>query len=159
MQPENLMEVLSKHPFVGGLDSKYLQTIVGCAQNLTFREGDVLFQEGEFASKFYLIRSGRVALEIHAGKRGGMRIQTVEAGGVLGWSFLVSPFHWHFDAVAVENVHAFALDGKCLRSKCETDHEFGYEILKRLTEVLESRLQATRLQLIDFYAKPKGEEV
>ncbi|MFI5252584.1 MAG: Crp/Fnr family transcriptional regulator [Bacteroidota bacterium] len=158
MQPENLIEVLSKHPFIGGLDSKYLELLVGCATNMQFKEGDMLFHEGEFASKFYLIRRGRVALEIHAGQRGSMRIQTVESGGVLGWSFLISPFRWHFDAVAVEDVRAFALDGKCLRMKCETDHDFGYEMLKRLAEVLETRLQSTRLQLIDFYSSPQGDE-
>ena len=157
MQPENLIEILSKHPFIGGLDPKYMQTLVGCATNVSFKEGEALFHEGEYASKFYLLRTGRVALQIQAGQRSEMRIQTVEPGGVLGWSFLISPFRWHFDAIAVENVRAFALDGKCLRTKCETDHDFGYEMLKRLAEVLESRLQATRLQLIDFYTVEKGE--
>ena len=156
MQPENLTEILSKHPFIAGLDPKYLELLVGCATNLSFKEGETIFHEGEFASKLYLVRSGRVALEIHAGQRGNIRIQTVEPGGVLGWSFLISPFRWHFDAVAVEDVRAFALDGKCLRLKCETDHDFGYEMLKRLSEVVETRLEATRMQLIDFYAKPKG---
>jgi CRP/FNR family cyclic AMP-dependent transcriptional regulator len=156
MQPENLIEIISKHPFIGGLDSKYLELLVGCATNMNYKKGDYIFHEGEFASKLYLIRTGRVALEIKPGQRDAMRIQTIEAGGVLGWSFLISPFKWHFDAVAVEETRAFALDGKCLRTKCETDHDFGYEMLKRLSEVIESRLQATRLQLIDFYAGPKG---
>ena len=157
MQPENLIDIISKHPFIAGLDPKYLELLVGCASNVTYKEGEFLFHEGEFASKLYLIRTGRVALEIHPGQRNAMRIQTIEAGNVLGWSFLISPFRWHFEAVAVENVRAFALDGKCLRLKCEADHDFGYEMLKRLSEVLETRLQATRMQLIDFYSSPKDE--
>ena len=119
MQPENLTEVLKKHPFLETMDDKYVDTLLSCATNVVFNEGDHLFREGEEATKFYLIRSGKVALELHASERGMIRIQTIGQGEVLGWSWLISPYRWHFDAVAVESVRAFALDGKCLRTKTE----------------------------------------
>jgi hypothetical protein len=75
---------------------------------------------------------------------------------VLGWSWLISPFRWHFGGCAVADVRAVALDGECLRNKCEKDHDFGYEMLKRLAQVMERRVDATRMQLLDMYGMMPG---
>jgi CRP/FNR family transcriptional regulator, cyclic AMP receptor protein len=151
MHTEDLSEILHKQPFVNDLEDKHLHTLVGCAANLYFPDGTYLFHEGEAAEMFYLIRSGRIALEMHGGKKGIMRILTMGPGESGGWSWLLSPYRWHFDACVVDNARVLALDGKCLRKKCETDHDFGYEMLKRLTQVLQRRVEATRLQLLDVY--------
>jgi hypothetical protein len=71
---------------------------------------------------------------------------------VLGWSWLIPPYFWRFDARVLEMTRAIALDGKCLRAKCEQNHDLGYELLKRFTNMMDQRLQATRLQLLDVYA-------
>jgi CRP/FNR family cyclic AMP-dependent transcriptional regulator len=157
MQPENLTELLRKHPFISDLEDKHLRTLLSCASNVVFSDGDYLFREGEEATKFYLIRTGKIALELHGSERGLLRIQTVGQGEVLGWSWLISPYRWHFDAIAVEDVRAFSLDGKCLRTKCEDDHDFGYEMYKRFSKVLENRIKATRLQLLDVYGVDRVE--
>lgn len=62
-----------------------------------------------------------------------------------------SPYRWKFDAYALELARAIALDGRCLREKAETDHDLGYELLKRIAQVMEERLHATRLQLLNVY--------
>jgi CRP-like cAMP-binding protein len=136
-----------------------MQTIVGCASNVRFAEGAYLIREGEIANKFFLIRSGRVALEIDVSGRGGLRIQTVGPGEVLGWSWLISPYRWHFNGVAVMDTRVIALDAECLRNKCENDKHFGYEMLKRLAVVMEKRLEATRIQLLDLYGTTAGATV
>ena len=84
-----------------------------------------------------------------------MMIQTIDEGDVLGWSWLFPPYVWHFDVKAVELTRAIAMDGECLRNKCEEDHELGYEIMKRFSHVMVNRLSATRLQLLDIYGKRK----
>jgi len=156
MEPQDLSESLQKHPFLRDMNDDLVKTLTSCASNIAFHEGMRLFGEGEDAKTFYLIRSGRVALEIQAGEKGQIRVQTVGPGEVLGWSWLISPFRWHFDAFAVEQVHAFAIDATCLRAKCETDYRFGYEMLRRFSEVLERRLEATRYQLLDVYGMTLG---
>jgi CRP-like cAMP-binding protein len=159
MQPENLSVILKNHPFLSGLKHEFLETIIGCATNALFQEGQYLFKENDDADKFYLIRTGKAALEFHAPPKGIIRLQTVSQGEVLGWSWLIYPYKWHFDAIAVETIRAIALDGKCLRNKCKKNPVFGYEMLIRFSEVLESHLKATRLQLLDFYSVAKGEKV
>jgi hypothetical protein len=78
-------------------------------------------------------------------------IGTLEAGEVLGWSWLFAPYHWHFDARAVGVVRATAFDGACLRGKCDDDPRLGYELMRRFAAVMIDRLQWTRLQLLDVY--------
>ncbi len=151
MEPQDLAQSLQKHPFLLDADEDLIKTLTSCASNVVFKEGARLFHQAEDAKLFFLIRSGRVALEIQAGEKGAIRIQTVGPGEVLGWSWLISPYRWHFDALALEQVHAFSIDASCLRSKCETDNHFGYEMLRRFSTVLERRLEATRLQLLDIY--------
>jgi len=143
--------VLAKHPFFAGLDPRYLALAVGCASNLRFNAGELIFREGEEANHFYLIREGKVSLEVSAPGRGSLTIQTLRGGDILGWSWLIPPYNWRFDARAAETTRAVVLDGKCLRGKCEGDHELGYELLKRVTSVLGQRLDATRFQLLDIY--------
>jgi len=157
MQTENLSEILRQHPFIAGLSDAHMQILVGCASNVRFTEGAPLIREGEIANKFFLIRTGRVGLETDLNARGQIRIQTVGPGDVLGWSWLISPYRWHFNGIAASEVRAIALDGECLRNKCEHDHDFGYQMLSRLAHVVERRLEATRMQLLDLYTTSPGE--
>ena len=151
MKIEDLSEVLRQHPFLAGLSEEHMSRLIGCASNLHAAEGTYLVREGELATSFFLIRAGRIALEVDVPPRGSLRIQTVGAGEVMGWSWLVSPHRWRFSAHVVADLRAIALDGTCLRTKCAEDHEFGYEMLNRFTRIMERRLEATRLQLIDLY--------
>jgi CRP/FNR family cyclic AMP-dependent transcriptional regulator len=148
---ESLEQIMAESSFLQGLQPEYLKLITGCASNVRFDGGQYLFREGEEAEKFFIIRHGRIGLEIYSPDRGAITIQTLEAGDILGWSWLVPPYQWRFDAKATELVRAVALDGKCLRTKCEEDHNLGYALLKRFAHIIEQRLEATRLQLLDVY--------
>jgi CRP-like cAMP-binding protein len=156
MQTEDLTEILRQHPFLSEMSDRHMGILVGCASNVHFAEGSTVIQEGQVANKFYLIREGRVALETDVIGRGRIRIQTVGPGDVLGWSWLIAPFRLHFTGSAVSDVRALALDGECLRKKCEEDHDLGYEILSRLSRVIERRLEGTRMQLLDLYTTETG---
>jgi CRP-like cAMP-binding protein len=148
---ETLEPILAQHPFLEGMAQHHLELLVGCASNVSFDAGKFLFREGEEANRFYFVRRGRVVLEIFSPQRGPIEIETLTEGDVLGWSWLVPPYHWRFDARAVEMTRAIALDGKYLRNKCETDKDLGYELLKRFVNIVDRRLQATRLELLDRY--------
>ena len=152
---ETLEPILAQHPFLKELEPHHLKILVGCASNVRFNAGQILFHEGEEANQFYMIRQGRVAIEILAPELGPITVQTVGEGDVLGWSWLIPPYRWRFGARAVELTRAIALDGKCLRQKSEEDHDLGYELLKRFSGIIVERLEATRLQLLDVYkARP-----
>lgn len=148
---ETLERILKDHPFLKGLKSEYLKLITGCASNAVFQPDEFLFREGEDADSFYFIRKGKIVIETFIPGKGPLVIQTREAGEVTGWSWLIPPYRWHFDARATELTQAIALDGKCLRGKCEEDHDLGYELMRRFATVMADRLEAARLQLLDVY--------
>jgi len=146
-----LDEVIASSPVFAGMAKDDLALIAGCAQNVGFEEGHLLFRDGQPADNFYLVRKGRVALEVHAPERGGLVVDSAEPGEVVGWSWLFPPYRWHFDARAVEDVRAIAFDGECLRGKCSEDPRLGFELMQRFAQVMIDRLQSTQLRLLDVY--------
>ena len=147
---ESLERIISEHPFFDGMPESYCELVCGCAKNVRFSAGQYLFHEGEPADWFYLIRHGRVALEISAPGR-VVTLQTVPQGEIVGVSWLIPPWRWTYDARALDDIRAIAINAACLRQKCDADHDLGYDMMKRFMPVLIQRLQATRLQIIDVY--------
>lgn len=148
---ETLEPLLRGQPFLHGLDPGYLALLAGCATNVRFPAGSFLFREGAPADQFFLIRDGKVALEIAAPSRGPIIVQTLAAGDVAGFSWLLEPHRWQFDGQVIEPVRAVALDGVCLRGKCAADPRLGFDLMQRFAGLATRRLQATRLQLLDVY--------
>ena len=149
---ETLERVLEQHAFFHDLEPEYVKLLMRCASNVRFDAGAYLFREGQEANHFYLIREGRVALEVSAAPLPPILIATFDGGEVFGWSWLIAPYRWHCDARAVQVTRAIALDGKCLRAKCDENPALGYKLLKRVTHVMEQRLNETQKQLLDVYA-------
>jgi CRP/FNR family transcriptional regulator, cyclic AMP receptor protein len=148
---ETLQRVLEQHPFLQGLQENHLRLLVGCASQARFMPGEFVFHMGDEANHFYLIRHGQVALEMHTPDRGAITIETVGESEALGWSWLIPPYRWHLDGRAVETTLALSFDAACLRGKCESDHDLGYEMYKRFAPIIAQRLQATRLQVLDVH--------
>ena len=151
MKTKTMEELLGSYPFFAGLSADAVRLVAGCASNVHFPADDYIFNEGDPASRFYVIRHGRVMLEFHSPARGAVVIDSMDDGEVLGWSWLVPPYKCFCDARAVTMVSATALDGACLRGKAEADPELGYQLLKRVTAVMYQRLQSTRVRLLDLY--------
>jgi CRP/FNR family cyclic AMP-dependent transcriptional regulator len=146
------MEVLvGEVPALSGLAPADLELVAGCATNVRFEAGAYLFREGDAADTFYAIRHGAAAIEIHVPAHEPVVVETLHDGDLLGWSWLFAPYRWSFDARAVEAIGAIAFDGACLRGKCEADHDLGYQLMRRMAQVIIERLQATRLRLLDVY--------
>lgn len=125
--------------------------IAGCAKNVRFAAGETFALEGKEANEFFLLREGRVAVGIPSPRGGRIHIETLDEGDLVGWSWLFPPHVWRFDVTAVTPVRALAMDGRCLRGKCEADPRLGYDLMQRFSRVMAERLEATRLQLLDLY--------
>lgn len=148
---EILEETIAQHPFWKELNPDYLRLLQECAACEIYEAGQLVFQEGQEADRFCLIQKGQVRLDAFVPGRGTVTVQTVAAGAPLGWSWLFPPYRWHFSAHANETTELIRFDGKFLRDLAELNHDFGYELIKRISTVLLERLQETRLLLVDFY--------
>lgn len=150
---EPIDALLAQHPCCEDLPADDLRQMAGCSRNLRFAPGEPLFREGEEAHHVYLIRHGKVALEVFVPGGEPVVIQTLGDGEMVGWSWFFPPYRWHFDARAVEVTRVIEVHAECLRQKCEANPRFGYEMTKRLSRLMLDRLEATRLQLVDVYGR------
>jgi len=149
--PQTLEPLLGSHPFFARLTSPYLALVVGCAANVLFDDGEFLFREGTRSDVFFLLRDGGLALEVAAPSgTGALTVQTLGPGDIAGFSWLIEPHVWRFDGRAVGQVRAVELDGAYLRNKCEEDPRLGYELMRAFAALASTRLQATRLQMLDM---------
>lgn len=145
---ESIESLIRKHPFFNDLSPHQYRLLADSAMRTQFRPGEVIFRQGDPANRFYLIQHGKVSVEAWLRERGTMTIQTLGDGDVLGWSWLFPPYYWQFGARALEATDAIFIYGTPLREECESDHELGYELMKRVSGVMLERLQATRRQLL-----------
>lgn len=154
VQIEGLGPLLATHPFFADIDKTALETIVGCCANEVFRTGSYLFRQGEAADKFYLLREGLVTLEAYVPGRPPIAIESIEAGEIIGWSWLVAPYKWSLDARASGTARTISVDGACLRGKIEADRVLGYELYKRFLPVMARRLATNRERMVELATEP-----
>jgi CRP/FNR family cyclic AMP-dependent transcriptional regulator len=148
---ETLEPLLRKHPFLSTLGDDEIRFLVGCASNRRFGAGELLFREGGEAAEFFLLRGGRVSLEVNVPGREPFQLESCGEGDVVGWSWLFPPHRWQLDARAIEPVMALVFEGRCLREKMEQDQRLGYALAKLMLFQVYQRLTRVRLQRLDLY--------
>lgn len=146
-----LQPILEQMPLFKGMKTEHIALVAGCAANVRFEPGHFIGRRGAPADRFWIIREGIVALEIHEPDRGAAVLMTLGPGDVVGWGWILPPYVFHYDIRAQGPVRALSLDGKCLRDKFASDHELGYELVTRFSRVVVRRLEAVSLQLLDVY--------
>ncbi len=149
-------QLVAAHPFIQGLSDEHVALVAGCARNVALAPGAALCVEGASADTFFLLRRGHVSINVHQPGHGQVVIETIGPGRAVGWSWLVPPYRWTFDARALDPVGALAIDGACLRTKSLEDPALGFALLSRVSLELLSRLQSTRLRLLDLYGESHG---
>jgi CRP-like cAMP-binding protein len=148
-------ERVAEHSFLKGLGRDQFTLLKDCALPAHFKAGEVIFREGEPAKRFYLITSGKVVLESGEGYGDPVIIETIGAGDLLGWSWMMPPYEWHFTARAIESTEAIFFAGAILREYCERDHSLGFELHQRMSAVMMRRLQAARKKMLEIHAHGK----
>src|ERR1700694_1905321 len=83
---QRLKADMAAHPFLKGLSPEHLATLSDFAMDSQVSPGKLIFREGEIANCFYLILEGKVALETRGVQSTPVLLQTIGAGGLLGWS-------------------------------------------------------------------------
>jgi CRP/FNR family transcriptional regulator, cyclic AMP receptor protein len=147
---------LAVHPFLHDMSEEHCLVLAAAGSDVTFPARHRLFEEGGSASHFWLIRTGRVILDVHVPGQGRVVIDTIGMGELVGWSWLFPPYQWAFGAVTGSPVEAFEFDARAIRASCASDPALGHEVTHRLAQVLAKRLQSTRGRLITASMHPVG---
>lgn len=147
-------EYLAAHAFFEGLNQDFMQFLSEFATERQLAKGEVLFQQGKAADKFYLVRSGKVSVQVPALVGPTLELQILGENQILGWSWLIPPYRWNFQARAVEDSEILEFDGSAILKRCESDPKFGYELFKRFTALMSERLEAARQKMMDQWNPP-----
>ncbi|MGE7434278.1 cyclic nucleotide-binding domain-containing protein [Kitasatospora sp. NPDC001175] len=148
---------MTELPFLlDALPQAHRDRLLALARDNSFPPGGRLFDEGGQADRFWLIRSGEVALDLYVPGRPPPVVQTVGPGQLLGWSWLFPPYRWHLGAQALGPVDAWEFPADEVRALCTADPALGYQLTLRCAEVIGERLRATRIRLLDLYAPRTG---
>ena len=154
MSKQPIEDSLSSHAFFYELDGRFMKFLSNSSTVLGIKEGDVLFHQGEHADKFYLLRNGQVSVQVPTPIGPALEIQALSKDQILGWSWLIPPYRWHFQARAMEDSDLLEFDGSAILVHCEEDPKFGYELLKRFAALMSERLDAARQKMMDHWDPP-----
>ncbi|MET9232248.1 cyclic nucleotide-binding domain-containing protein [Lentzea sp. NPDC003310] len=138
-------------PLFTNLSHTQRAAIAGVSRIRTYESGARLFDEGGLADQCWIVLSGCVMVDAATQPRGRMGLQSIGPGELVGWSWLVQPYRWHFGATVVSPTRAAVIDTEALRQLAEEDPALGYQLSLILIEALLNRLRATRLRLLDLH--------
>lgn len=155
MSNQSTTEYLSSHEFFSGFNDDILKFLCECSSMHEIKKGQILFRQGENADKFYLLRNGCISIQMPAIMGPNLEIQALGKGQVLGWSWLIPPFKWSFQAMAEEDSELLMFDGTAILARCEREPKFGYELLKKFAALMSMRLDAARQKMMDEW-NPAG---
>jgi len=156
--PQELIAALQTLPWFQEIEPRHFDSLCGIASLKEVNAGEELFREGDKEDYLYVVLEGRIAVEIFVPGHGRQRIFTAEPMDVVGWSSVTPVVRQRTaSARAVLPGRLILLDAPKLRQLCEEDHDLGYVVMRRLANVVASRLLVTRLQLLDMFARPSKE--
>ena len=154
MSNPSTTEYLSAHEFFSEFSDDVLKFLCECSSTREIKKGQILFRQGENADKFYVVRSGRISIQMPAIMGPTLEIQTLDKDQVLGWSWLISPYKWNFQTKAEEDSELLQFDGAAILARCEQEPKFGYELLKRFAVLMSVGLNAARQKMMDEWNPP-----
>lgn len=146
---KTVYDIIADQAFFKDLSAEHLRILADNARQTWFEAGELIFHQGDLGNRFYLIVEGKIALESSLTNGGAVVLQTIGPGELLGWSWLFSPYIWDLHARALEPTEAIFFYGTFLRERCEQNHDLGYELFKRVAEVMMQRLQIARRRVLD----------
>jgi len=156
MASEVIADILGQNPWFKSLEPAQFDKLLAIADLANWSEGEIIFAEGDQDARLYLILEGRVAMEKYVPVRGRVTILTLGPSEIFGWSAVIPVIGTRTTtARAMTPVRTVFFDTVALEQICDEDHDLGYLVYRRLTNVIAGRLSATRLQLLDMYASSR----
>ena len=149
MSNQSITEYLSAHEFFSEFSDDVLKFLCECPSTREIKKGQILFLQGEHADKFYVVRSGRISLQMPAIMCPTLVIQTVDEDQVLGWSWLISPYQWNFQTKAEDDSELLQFDGAVILAQCEQDPKLGFELVKKFAALMSVGLNAARQKMMN----------
>jgi CRP-like cAMP-binding protein len=156
MMPEaSIKSRIAESELFAGLAVGFIEFLAAHATVRQVRKNEALFQYGDRADYFYLVSSGHISVEVAAIAGPELELQDLGPGAIVGWSWLIPPHRWNFNARAKSAAEVIEFDGKAVLARCEENPRFGYELLKRFATLMSERLSFARQKMMETWS-PAG---
>lgn len=155
MNSSSIEKLLTEAPAFSGLSDEYAKRLAGHGEEMEIGNGELLFRSGEPAKHFFVLVDGEISIEVPAVTGPTLRVQRLTPVRVLGWSWLLPPFKWSFNAKAERDSKVLRFDGEAVLEACESDPAFGYEVIKRFSALMAERLDAAHKKMMEQWS-PAG---
>lgn len=136
----------------GAVSARLQQRMAESAETLEVPPGGLVFAEGQNADALYVVQSGTIQLSVNQRER-DLAVASVGPGELLGWSWLVPPHRWDFDAVSVSGARLARVPAELLRTAMQDDPADAAALSAAMLAVVSRRLRDTRIQLLDLFAR------
>jgi len=154
MTAASISQIIADSKFFAGLGDDAIDFLTTHARRRKLDAGKVLFHQGEPAERFYLLLDGHLSLGVPALEGPALELQDIGPGEVAGWSWLLPPNVWNFQARARTAIEYLEFDGTEILRRCEEDPGFGYELIKRFSGLMSERLRFARQKMMQEWRPP-----
>jgi len=155
MNQSDIARHLSEQNFFSDLSQEHIEWLAEQAVETRFDADQLVARQGERADRFFLLLEGGLGVEIPAIAGPKLEVTQLGPGQIFGWSWLIRPYKWHFNARALESTRVLDFDGKAILEHCEEDHSFGYALFKLFSYLMATRLESAQRKMMDQWA-PAG---
>ena len=124
--------------FFIGMGRDFTMEVLDISEKLARQEKDVLFQEGEPASHFYVLLKGRVKLSL--GDSGPVVYMVRRPGEIIGWSGLIGRDTYSAGGKCMEPTNLLKFDRDVFLKILSKYPKNEALLFKRLAEMLGNRL-------------------
>jgi CRP-like cAMP-binding protein len=155
MPDTNIKQIIADSKFFSGLEDDAVAFLAANATQKQLTAGKVLFHHGDPAEHFHLLQKGHLSLEIPAIEGPSLELQDIGPGQIAGWSWLIPPNRWSFQARARTDIEYIEFDGVAVLAHCDADPAFGYQLIKRFSALMSERLRFARQKMMEAW-KPLG---
>lgn len=152
--PLNIGGYLQSHGTFRQMSEKLIQKLADAGRVLQFKQGEQLFRQDQPANHFYIVIDGQISVQIPAIYGPPLVVQTLGEADVLGWSWLIPPYRWAFEANSECETQVIEFDGESIREACDADPELGYQLMKCFAGLMSERLHEARLKMMETWSAP-----
>ncbi|MFU8831502.1 MAG: Crp/Fnr family transcriptional regulator [Wenzhouxiangella sp.] len=155
MNQSQIQDFLAGQDLFAGLTDDQRAFLAQHAEERSFERDQVVAREGQNADRFLLILDGELAVEVPAIAGPKLEITRLGSDQIFGWSWLIEPYKWHFNARATQPTRVLDFSGEAILQHCEEDPAFGYALFKRFSTLMGVRLEAAQRKMMDQWS-PAG---
>lgn len=133
-----------------GLDPSQIKALSPFLEEVSFSQGQVIFQQGQTAHSLYILLNGEVQVRYKPYDGPALTVARIAPGGVFGWSAALGHDIYTSGAEAAAQSCAYRIRTENLQHLCDVNPEAGGRLLEGLAGVIAERLRNTHGSILEL---------